>query len=60
MNRTSIELYSNNDNATLSEDNRTLTMSNEGVWMLIHSKGVVKFVSNKDSLIVIQPLYIIE
>ncbi len=27
LNRTSIELYSNNDNATLSEDNRTLTMS---------------------------------
>jgi len=57
LNRTSIELYSNNDNATLSEDNRTLTMSNEGVWSVDTSKGVVKFVSNKDFYSNPTPIY---
>jgi hypothetical protein len=57
LNRTSIELYSNNDNATLSEDNRTLTMSNEGVWSVDTSKGVVKFVSDKDFYSNPTPIY---
>jgi len=38
LNKTSIELYSNNDNATLSEDNRTLTMSMKVFGVLIHLK----------------------
>jgi len=42
----SIVLFSDNKNAVLSDNNKTLTVKGEGIWIVDDSKGMVEFVSD--------------
>ena len=48
LNSSSIQLYSDSSLAILSDNNKTLTMPKEGVWSVDSSRGLIRFVSDRD------------
>ncbi len=47
LNSSTVKIVSNLENSTISDNNRTLTVKNQGIWS-VTSSGSIKFVSNNN------------